>query len=322
MSAVNRALAWIGAALVGLVLAGVVFYQASVWPRVWLIRAAWDDGTATAGQNSHLLRQPVRTITDLPYGPGAEERFDVLVPETPGPYPAVVWLHGGGFVGGVKEGVSDVLTVLASHGVTVLNVEYTKAPTAHNPHQVHQLAAAIDAATDRAGELGINLEDLVLGGDSAGAHMVAQAGLAAVDPGYAAGAEITQRLDPERIRGLVLASGPYDPGPALQSPGAFSWFLDSVLWAYLGERDVESVPRFAYSSIVDHASPALPPVFISSGYDDPLHPQSPRLATRLTALGVPATTSFHDGGHEFEVDLSTSPARANLAALVEFLGTL
>src|SRR5699024_5873637 len=118
--------------------------------------------------------------------------------------------------------------------------------------------------------------------------------------------------------------GPYDPGPVLASPGAFSWFLESVLWAYIGERDVENVPRFPYASIVDHASPLLPPTFISSGSEDPLHPQSPRLAETLDGLGVPVTTSFPEGehGHEFEVDLSTDAARENLAALVEFLRTL
>ncbi|MPV49680.1 alpha/beta hydrolase fold domain-containing protein [Pseudactinotalea sp. HY160] len=315
---------WVLGGLAAAVATAAVAYEASPWPRVWLLRFFAGDGSDPVSATAPHIQPGLEQRLDLRYDDSRPEcLLDVYQHEGTRPLPALIWVHGGGFVTGAKEPLRPYLSVVASHGFTTVNLDYTPAPEALHPDQVHQLGRAVQYVVDHAAELDIDPDQLVLGGDSAGAHIVAQAVLASLDREYAAGAGITEFLDPARIVGVALASGPFDPAAAMAVRGPFRWYLRTVLWAYSGSRSFANDPEFAYSSITPHVHADFPPAFLTSGPRDPLAVQSHALAARLREVGgdvdevVLEETSR--SGHVFDFDLGSSDARLALGRLVAFL---
>ena len=68
-----------------------------------------------------------KVYTDLPYGEGAANKFDLYVPadKSQDAYGLVVYLHAGGFTGGDKAGDAEMLKWLCSKGYVAAGINYT-----------------------------------------------------------------------------------------------------------------------------------------------------------------------------------------------------
>ncbi|QGQ18203.1 alpha/beta hydrolase fold domain-containing protein [Cellulomonas sp. JZ18] len=133
---VRRALAGLAVTLLVLVLAVVVAFQVSYWPTTLLLRYQPDlNGTAAQESLARHVPDGVEEVLDEQYRPDDPDgRLDVFRPaDATGPLPVVVWVHGGAFVAGTKDGTASYLKILASHGYTTVSVEYTKAPSGTTP---------------------------------------------------------------------------------------------------------------------------------------------------------------------------------------------
>ncbi len=116
----------------------------SPWPSVLVLRTLGDDGLGGAEANEKLVPDGISSQLDVQIGYGDDDRIDVFRPEAADhPLPAVVWVHGGGFIGGVKEPLRPYLKILASHGYVTVNVEYSKAPENRYPKAVEQVDHAL-----------------------------------------------------------------------------------------------------------------------------------------------------------------------------------
>jgi acetyl esterase/lipase len=71
-----------------------------------------------------------QVVRDVVYGePGGEKLLmDIYRPDTPGPHPAVVLVHGGGWLGGSKAGHQHLGTLLARNGYVACAINYRLAP--------------------------------------------------------------------------------------------------------------------------------------------------------------------------------------------------
>lgn len=102
--------------------------------------------------------------------------------------PALVWVHGGGFIAGgldVSE-VDWIVSSLADRGVTVVSVDYRLAGDGcHYPAPSDDVITAWRWTLEHADALGIDPARLALGGASAGANLVAGAVLRLLDPATA-----------------------------------------------------------------------------------------------------------------------------------------
>jgi acetyl esterase/lipase len=96
--------------------------------------------------------------------------LDVYLPESgDGPAPVIVFVHGGGFLGGSKDyGALAPILACVSQGYALISVEYRLSMAAKWPACVHDVKCALRFITARAGELGIDPERIVLWGASAG----------------------------------------------------------------------------------------------------------------------------------------------------------
>jgi acetyl esterase/lipase len=301
-------------------------FQLSPWPSVWLIRHAFDQGAqqAQASVAPHVP-QGITAQRGLSYAADdSDALFDVFAPaDASAPLPAVVWVHGGGFIAGTRSDLSGYLQVLAARGYVTVAIDYTVAPEAQFPTPVRQTNAALAYIVANAKRFNIDPRRIFLAGDSAGAQIAAQSALVISDPAYARRIGITPGLARESLRGLVLFCGPYDPG-SLDFNSSYGSFMRTVIWSYAGTRDPGDT-RVARLSVAPHVTSAYPPTFISVGNADPLAPQSLAFAERLRAKAVEVDSLFFAPDHkppldhEYQLLLSTGAGQLALDRYTAFL---
>lgn len=92
--------------------------------------------------------------------------------------PAVIVIHGGGWVGGKKDNVFERLCLpYLEKGFVVANVEYRLASTAPAPAAVEDVLAATAWFRSNASRYGVNRKKIIVTGDSAGGHLALMVGL-------------------------------------------------------------------------------------------------------------------------------------------------
>ena len=106
-----------------------------------------------------------------------EAKLDLYVTRTPDkPLPTLIWIHGGGWTGGVKETSLGIPAYLAM-GMNVVNVEYRLARTALAPAAVEDCRCALRWVIQNAKQYGIDVNRLVVAGGSAGGHLALTTGM-------------------------------------------------------------------------------------------------------------------------------------------------
>lgn len=96
--------------------------------------------------------------------------------------PALLYLHGGGWVIGAPETHEDICRILANAvGAVVVSPDYRLAPDHRFPAAVEDCATALRWMVDEAATLGIDPARVVVGGDSAGGNLAAVTALMARD---------------------------------------------------------------------------------------------------------------------------------------------
>ncbi|MGH1526277.1 alpha/beta hydrolase [Leifsonia sp. L25] len=173
-------------------------------------------------------------------------------------------MHGGAWLSGSSWDVEPYLRILAAEGFTAVGLNYTLAPEAAYPVAVRELNDALAHLVERADELGIDADRIVLAGDSAGAQLAAQ--LAALTTGrdYASLVGIRPALRSEQLRAVVLNCGVYDLHALADLTGLLGWGFKTAMWAYSGTKDWSASPAGHTMSTVRHVTGDFPPTYISA----------------------------------------------------------
>ena len=164
------------------------------------------NATAPAPEIPTTTTSPLVTSTSA--GPVTTHRtdadLDIRVPEGEGPFPAVVLVHGGGWVGGSPELMGGLARFLAAAGYLTVNTAYTLSNgIAGFPLAVDDVACAVRNAAGHPDGDGT----VTVVGHSAGAHLAA---LVALDTDvYGSECALAEPAIPGRLVGLA---GPYDVG--------------------------------------------------------------------------------------------------------------
>lgn len=101
--------------------------------------------------------------------------LDLHVPVTAGRAPVVVYAHGGGFIGGVKE--MGPWAGLPAQGFAVASIDYRLSGEARYPDPISDVSAALDWVRAHADAYGLAAERVAGWGSSAGGYLMAQAAL-------------------------------------------------------------------------------------------------------------------------------------------------
>ena len=109
------------------------------------------------------------TYADVSYGPHARNVLDFWKAEGEGPRPLLVYIHGGGWVGGDKKQNPAQFRPFLEKGISYAAINYRLTGEAPLPAPVHDAARAIQFLRFKAGEWNINPKRIALTGGSAGA---------------------------------------------------------------------------------------------------------------------------------------------------------
>jgi acetyl esterase len=119
-----------------------------------------------------------RTIS----GPGGKLPLRVYTPQGQGPFPILLFFHGGGWVVGSLDTVDDPCRTLCSRAAAlVVSVDYRLAPEHKFPAAQEDCYAALKWCSQHAGEINGDGKRLAVAGDSAGGNLAAATALSARD---------------------------------------------------------------------------------------------------------------------------------------------
>jgi acetyl esterase len=204
-----------------------------------------------------------------------------------GPAPTLVFYHGGGFVlGGLTSHDRDCRALANRGRCQVIAVDYRLAPEHPFPAAADDATAALEFVAANAGDLGVDLDRLAVGGDSAGGNLAAVVALHARDVGIALRFQLL-------IYPAVAGEGEYRS----RTENATGYMLDrdSIVWftnAYFPDGAPDDW-RAAPISAASHRDVA--PALIITAEFDPLRDEGEAYAATLEAAGVPAKASRYDG---------------------------
>ena len=103
--------------------------------------------------------------------------LDLHVPDGPGPFPAAILIHGGGFDQGSRStNVRPLFDILANAGYAWFSIDYRMAPQFRFPQASEDVATAIRWLRSHAAEYHVDASRIVLIGESAGGFLVNYAG--------------------------------------------------------------------------------------------------------------------------------------------------
>lgn len=219
--------------------------------------------------------------------------IDLLVyrPFEPGPNPAYLYLHGGGWATGnihytAIDGLCRERCVGA--GCVVVAVDYRKAPEHKFPTGLDDCHATLRWVHENAGTLGIDPDLIVVGGGSAGGNLTAALMLKVRDEGGPL--PVLQLLEAPALD-LTLSS------PSVQTYGTGYGLDEADIRTYLEwylRSPADATDPYASPLLAQDLS-GLPPAHVMSSEYDPLRDDGERYATRLPEAGVPATFSLQLG---------------------------
>jgi len=217
---------------------------------------------------------PVRVRRHITFGRagGRTLRLDVhepAVPAEPGQLrPALVEVHGGGWVLGWKERQGQLLlNRMASRGWVGFNVDYRLSPMATFPDHLVDVKRAVAWIREHAADYGIDPDFIVVTGGSAGGHLTALTALTANDPDYQPGFEDADTS----VQAAVPFYGVYDftNRNGVWPEGSVERFLGPIVV----KADLRDEPeKFAAASPLDRVNPDAPPFFVIHGDKDLLAP--------------------------------------------------
>jgi len=121
-----------------------------------------------------VLDQPYVSADQRECGPSSAQVLDLFVPCGAGPFPLVIWIHGGGWHSGSKQpdGVKLAARFL-SHGFALAAIDYRLTPEVPFPAQLEDCNRALAWLREHASEHRIDPGRIGVMGHSAGAHLCA-----------------------------------------------------------------------------------------------------------------------------------------------------
>lgn len=247
------------------------------------------NGSNVSGPISYSEDYTVTTKKDIVYGTasGMNLKIDIYTPNgVDGTTPAVLYIHGGGFKGGSKNGVADDSLMLAKHGVAVVAIDYRLSGTAVFPAPLHDIKGVARYVKANASEYNINPDALFTIGESAGGVLASLMGVTEGNTTLEGTIGGNTGYN-SNIAGVINISGSYVASIVDTMSGGIKNSIGN-------EVGCSPVPSTACESVYEALSPETyissgdSPFLILHGAKDQSVPtiQATTLDTKLTAVGI------------------------------------
>ena len=222
-------------------------------------------------------------------GPGGDIPVRIYTPEGQGPFPALMYFHGGGFVFGALDDYDHICRELSGNvGCVVVSVDYRLAPEHKFPAAPDDCFAATRWVAANAASIGVDANRIAVGGDSAGGNLTAVVAQLARD-----------QKGPKLVAQLMVY-------PVTQAGEPTQSMIDNAEGYLLTKADMEYFVGHYIRSPADLRNPmlapsltkdlsGLPPAWVVTCEFDPLRDEGEAYAAALAKAGVPVASRRVDG---------------------------
>lgn len=234
--------------------------------------------------------QFTRYWLDIPYGDDPRQAMDVWLPdEGDGPFPLIVFTHGGGWVGGDKrEDTMPGAFKVMSQGYALACINYRIAPDVVWPAPLEDVRCAIRYLRAHADELCLKTDKIAAWGNSAGAHinnMIAALGGRPIMKGK----EMGYPDEDDSIQCLVSLYGPTDmyqidlcnrlpESAVIDATGGTQVAADQgegMVFPHnliMGFKNSRNPAAASFGSPINFVTEDFPPAYLMHGIKDPVVP--------------------------------------------------
>lgn len=254
----------------------------------------------------------VQVIKDVAYlEEGRTQTLDMYLPDEPGtkPRPAIVWIHGGGWIGGSNRASRAISmgNTFAEKGYVVVAPAYLLGTLekASWPTALHDCKNAVRFLRANAEKYNIDPDRIAVMGGSAGGHLALMVGYTTDIPD----------LEPEKpypgVSSRVSAVGNFygitnlDTRQRVDKDGNLTGVpSNGSNRKFLGEEGFKDRALWRYASPTTHVKPGVPPTFVTHGKRDATvnFQQATELVEKLEAAGVPHVfVPLEKAGHTYDL---------------------
>jgi acetyl esterase/lipase len=241
-----------------------------------------------------------QSLTEVSYCTGGVplQKMDLYFPEAGGPWPVVMYIHGGSWMRGDKAEAGLLAYWMTSQGYLVVSINYRLYPEVRFPAMIEDAKCAIRSLRANAAELNLDPNRIAVIGASAGGHLAALLGTTDETAGWDLGEHPDQS---SRVQAVVAMAPVTDL--SRNFPNAD---LETMRMAGFDETTI------GVASPINHITPDDPPFLFIHGVLDTVVPseQSTLMHDRLTDVGVPAQLVLvENAGHSFSMsDTASQPS--------------
>jgi acetyl esterase/lipase len=216
------------------------------------------------------------------------QTMDVYFPDTGGPWPTLVYVHGGSWMHGDKSEATMFAGGMTSLGYLVVSINYRLYPPTTWPAMIEDVKCAVRSLRAHASEYNLDPDRIVAMGTSAGGHLVSLLGTTDQSAGFDVGEYLDQS---SRVRAVIALAPVID------------------LTRHFPNADIEAMKRVGFgedniveASPITYVTPDDPPFLLIHGDHDEVVPyeQSQLMYERLLQNNVPAQLLIvQNAGHSF-----------------------
>ncbi|WP_028782282.1 alpha/beta hydrolase [Thalassobacillus devorans] len=243
------------------------------------------DFSPLAGEPVEVAKVENRTVPSA----AGDIPVRIYTPEGEGPFPALVFYHGGGWVIGDLDTVDVPCRLLANQSnCVVISVDYRLAPEHKFPAAADDAYAVAKWAVEHGASIDVDSNRVAVGGDSAGGNLAAVVALMARDRGdFPLAYQLL--IYPVTHHSYETKSYKDNADGYLLTKDSMEWFWDHYL-------RTESDGKHPYASpLLAENLNGLPPALVVTAEYDPLRDEGQAYARRLNEAGVAVEAKCYEG---------------------------
>lgn len=288
--------------------------QPSPTPQPTAFPAETMSHTQTPSASAIPFNRYGETLTDITYctPDNSPQTMDIYIPDTGGPWPVLVYVHGGAWMRGDKAEpmMSLFARSMTAQGYLVASINYRLYPAGQFPAMIQDVKCAVRFLRANATEYNLDPNRVGAVGVSAGGHLVSLLGTTDTSVGWDVGEYLDQS---SRVQAVIAMAGVMD------------------LSRNFPNTDIEAMKRIGFgefnvmeASPISHVTPDDPPFLLIHGDRDEVVPveQSQVMYDRLIQENVPAQLVIvQNARHSFTAPGGTTPTLVEINQIIlDFLG--
>lgn len=246
-------------------------------------------------QGKSILPESVAQISDRTIeGPGGLIPIRIYTPRGQGPFPVIVYYHGGGWVIADLDTYDASARALANAAnAIVVAAHYRQGPEHRFPAAHSDALAAYQWTIAHAGEFNGDDSRIAVAGESAGGNLAAAVCIMARDQGL--------QVPVHQLLIYPVANYDFDSPSYIENANAKPLNRNAMRWFFQHYLNWHTDGNSRMISLVDEPNlHGLPPATVITAQIDPLRSEGEEYAERLHEAGIPVSYRNFDGvAHEF-----------------------